>query len=257
MTALLRRHYGEEAGNGAAYAFIPQVRNDAGFSASRTIDAVAMSLWPSRGLRLTAHEIKVARADWVKEMRDPSKAEAFQPFVDYFYLVVSDESIVRPGELPETWGLMAPRARGLGVIVQAPLNENVQTMTRGMLAALLRQAGVQAMRPPEDIEAARYAGFREGQELGESMSKSRIESLSETIKDLRAQELEFKRRCGVNYGTLRGRDDAFYAAVKSALDGERDVEHLRDRLRRIGDDAKVLAGQADRIMGEHFPDGSP
>jgi hypothetical protein len=53
----LRTRYLQDNGNGAAWAFIPKVRSAAAFDARRTIDAYAMSLWPSRGLSLFAFEI--------------------------------------------------------------------------------------------------------------------------------------------------------------------------------------------------------
>ncbi len=253
MLMLLRRKYAAVSGNGSEYAFVTHVRNDAGHSATRTIDAMAMSLWPSRGLRLYAFEIKVSRADWVKEMREPAKAEAFQPFVDYFYLVVSDEEIVRSGELPETWGMMAPRSCGLHVVREAPLQEDVKDLSRGMLAALLRQAGVEAARPPDEIEEARRAGLAEGMEMQQEGRRHEVDHLKERLKKIEGREREFKKRVGASYTSLLdGRTDSFYAAIKSALDGERDIEHLRGRLQRLGSDARIMAEQAERIMGEHF-----
>lgn len=254
MLRMLRRRYSQDAGNGAAYAFVPGVRNDAGFNANRTIDAMAMSLWPSRGLLLYAFEIKCSRTDWLKELKDPGKAEAFQPFVDYFYVVVSDEAIVKPGELPNTWGLMAPKSGGLGTIVEAPRNQDVQSISRGMLAALLRQAGVEAARPADEIEEARLSGFKEGRELGEAISKSLLESTQQRVRELQENERELVKKTGATmHSLLHGREASFYSAVKTALDGERDIEHLRQRISRIGEDAKVLAQQAERIIGEHFP----
>lgn len=89
------------------------------------------------------------------------------------------------------------------------------------------------------------------------MGKSRLEAEKKRGDELRKNEHELVRRTGANmHSLLNGREDSFYEAVKTALHGERDVQHLRDRIKRIGEDAKVLAGQADRIMGEHFPNGS-
>lgn len=58
------------------YALLPQVANGTGYAASRHCDAIALSLWPSRGIRLHGFEIKVARSDWLRELKDPAKAEA-------------------------------------------------------------------------------------------------------------------------------------------------------------------------------------
>jgi hypothetical protein len=93
---LLERRVANDRGNGPEAVIIPEVRNDAGFAASRSIDAVSLGLWPSRGLNLTAYELKVSRGDWLRELRDPAKAEAFAGLVDYIYLVVSDDSAEQP-----------------------------------------------------------------------------------------------------------------------------------------------------------------
>jgi hypothetical protein len=212
---------------------------------------MAMSLWPSRGLLLSAFEVKCSRSDWLRELKDPSKAEAFQRYVDFFYLVVSDEKIVAPGELPVTWGLMAPRGGGLGVVVEAPRLQGAQPMSRGMLAALLRCAGVAAARPPDEISEARLAGYREGVDAGRQDQRRQVERLSERNTEMLRREREFDRRVGADFTSLQGRPDSFYEAVKAALDGDRDLEHLVSRIRRVGEDAEVLHQQAARILSKY------
>ena len=39
----------------------------------RRIDAFAMGLWPSQNYKRVAYEIKVSRADWLSELKDPTK----------------------------------------------------------------------------------------------------------------------------------------------------------------------------------------
>lgn len=254
MLALLRRRYASASGNGVEYAFVEHVRNDAGFSASRTIDAMAMSLWPSRGLTLYAFEVKCSRKDWLKELRDPAKAEAFGPYVDYFYLVVSDAGIVKPGELPDAWGLMAPRAGGIGVVREAPRNEAVRKMDRGMLAALLRQAGVEARRPPSEVTDAHRAGVEEGRKLAFAESAGDLERVMARKQKLEETQRRLRAEMGGDLSDAMSWDpETFWAAVRTTLRGERDVEHLRSRLRRLGLDARVIGEQADRILSEHFP----
>lgn len=125
------------------YAFFEELRNGTGFSRSvtRSADAVAFSLWPSRGLELHGFECKTDRADWVRELKDPAKAEAISQFCDRWWVVVGSAELVRAGELPPTWGLLAPKQRGgvakLAVIKEAPKLEAKQ-LDRPMLASLFR-----------------------------------------------------------------------------------------------------------------------
>jgi len=63
-------------------------------------------------LALHGHEVKVSRSDWLAELRDPTKADAIKRYMHHWWLVVPDAAIVKPGELPEGWGLLAPDATG-------------------------------------------------------------------------------------------------------------------------------------------------
>lgn len=146
------------------------MRNRAGYDATRTADAIAMNMWPSRGLTLHGFEIKVSRSDWVRELKDASKADAFMHRVDYWWLAVSDAAIVHDGELPDGWGLLAPRGSGLGVVHDAA-KRPAPDITRPFLAAMLRRAAREVM-PDAQIATvrreAREAGREEGRRGGES-----------------------------------------------------------------------------------------
>lgn len=139
MIALLVARYGEHYGNGMRYVGASHVRSHAGFDARRTADFVAMDLWPSKGLALHGHEIKVSRSDWLAELKEPEKSGEFIPYMDFWWLVISDATFVRDGELPAGWGLMAPKGSGLLVVKPARKNP-AQPMPRTMMAAFLRAA---------------------------------------------------------------------------------------------------------------------
>src|SRR5579859_3147977 len=106
LTDALYERYGQVHGNGPRYAVAAQVRSQAGHYARRTADFVAMDLWPSARLTLHGHEIKVSRSDWLRELKDPSKAAEFIPYMNSWWVVVPDARIVRDGELPDDWGLL-------------------------------------------------------------------------------------------------------------------------------------------------------
>lgn len=121
------------------YAVAEHVRNAAGFEATRTADFMAMDLWPNygRGLEIHGVEVKCSRSDWLTELKDPTKAGAFLPFVNRWWLAVSDARIVKDGELPEDWGLLVLNAQGLRAKKAAP-SRPAEAMPRTMIAALLR-----------------------------------------------------------------------------------------------------------------------
>lgn len=140
MTTWLGEHrYSQRAGNGRRYVYAAQVRSHAGFDAARTADAVAMDLWPSKGLVLHGHEIKISRSDWLHELRQPEKWLPVGRYCTRWWLVVPTADIVRPGELPDTWGLMVVGPTGAQVVKQAP-RLTPEPLKRTFVAALLRAA---------------------------------------------------------------------------------------------------------------------
>jgi hypothetical protein len=145
----LHEHYGQ-IHNGAArcYAVAEHVRT-APFTARRTADFMAMDTWKSNRYDIHGHEIKVSRSDWLAELRDPGKAGEFIPYVNRWWLVVGFPGIVKPGELPVTWGLMVFRKGIIEVKRQAPRSPAEQ-LPQERLAALLRAvqktAATQALR---------------------------------------------------------------------------------------------------------------
>lgn len=144
----IARRYASRYGNGPRYVVIPHVRNAAGFDATRTADAVVMGLWPSEGLPILGIEIKVARSDWLREVKKPQKAGGWLESVDYWWIAAADASVVRIGELPTGWGLMVCDGGTMRTVVVAQQLRDPglarplpPSLTRSGLAALLR-AGI-------------------------------------------------------------------------------------------------------------------
>jgi hypothetical protein len=140
----LHARYGQRFGNGPRYAVASGVRSHAGHSMRRTADLIAMDLWPSRGLALHGHEVKVSRSDWLRELAEPDKAAEFIPYMNYWWAAVSDPGIVRDGELPDGWGLMVMRGGRLAVAVQAP-RRDAELLSPSRLGALLRAVAYTAV----------------------------------------------------------------------------------------------------------------
>lgn len=57
-------------------------------------------------LALHGHEVKVSRSDWLSELKDLNKSDAIKKYMHHWWLVVPSADILKPGELPEDWGLM-------------------------------------------------------------------------------------------------------------------------------------------------------
>ncbi len=76
----------------------------------RYADAVAVALSPMEGPRLHGFEIKVSRADWVREMRSPEKSAPIRAYCAAWWIVVpfpAKRIILSTSlELPEDVGLL-------------------------------------------------------------------------------------------------------------------------------------------------------
>lgn len=79
-------------------------------TAARRIDALAIGLTRARA-GLDGFEVKVSRNDWLHELDQPRKADAWFASTHRWWVLAPSTEIVRPEELPEGWGLMVPNPR--------------------------------------------------------------------------------------------------------------------------------------------------
>lgn len=122
-----------------------------GYGSKRIADFIAADKWPGipygKSMALHGHEVKVSRSDWLTELRDPEKAEAFKRYMHHWWLVVSDAAIVKPGELPEGWGLMVKTGGVLRAKVRAPRLEP-EPMPADFVICLMSASAKTAHREP-------------------------------------------------------------------------------------------------------------
>jgi hypothetical protein len=107
----------------------------------RRADLVRVGMWQSRGTGIDVHEIKVSRSDWLRELADPAKAEAWWPYCNRFW-ITAPPGVVEAGELPEGWGLLElpPGARRrFKVRAQAESRKDIR-LTVPLIIELLRRA---------------------------------------------------------------------------------------------------------------------
>lgn len=150
MISALHRRFSMTVGNGPRYVCATHVRNAPGFNASRTLDFMAIDTWPSKGLLRHGIEIKCSRSDWLRELKDDTKANAFKRYCHRFWLAVPDASIVKD-DLPTDWGLLVLsddgifRARPMAPLLRpepfpwpmtVALARSVQTTARGRQIAV-------------------------------------------------------------------------------------------------------------------------
>lgn len=130
------------------YGIVFEVAQGTGWKANRHLDAMAMGVWPSRGLVLHGIEIKVSRGDWRRELAMPEKAEEIARFCDFFWLA-APQGVVPINELPKNWGLLE-LANGKLKQAKYPEKLKAQPHTRDLMAAVFRAA----CRPAPAAEVA-------------------------------------------------------------------------------------------------------
>lgn len=75
------------------------------------IDFMAVGLWKSLAFDVYGFEIKVSRADWLRELKSPQKAENGMAMCDFWYLAAPPGVLKDLSELPENWGYVELRDR--------------------------------------------------------------------------------------------------------------------------------------------------
>lgn len=148
MLDLLHRCY--ESGRddlAPPYVVIEQVSPGTGWGASRYADVVALSTWPSRGLRLEGFEIKASRADLKRELADPGKHRAVARYCDEWSLVIWSAKMLEGLDVPADWGIMVVDEAGeeLREIRKAAKREP-DPWPRHFVCSLVRNAHMQSPR---------------------------------------------------------------------------------------------------------------
>lgn len=239
LTELLRRRY-----SGSAWAFLPKVRNCTGFSKSlRTADALAMSLWPSRGLHIYGFEVKVIRADWFRELNNPAKAEDIFSFCDFWY-VVAPPGVVEAEELPKTWCLLEVSGDRLRSVVDAPKLEPAP-VDRPFLAAILRKVE-ENMASEVQLAEAKKLGVAEGIEEGRLRANAQIGNAEERARNAEERIRTFEDVTGLRFDSWRPPCD-LAQAIQSVLKGE--DKNIVARLKGIRDQIAALLKQCDEGIG--------
>jgi hypothetical protein len=261
MLKLLRERHAAVAGNGPVWAYLEHVRNAAGFAATRTLDAMALSLWPSRGHELHGYEVKISRADFRRELADGGKADAWHGIVDRFW-IVAPLGIVPKAELPATWGLLETDKAGkkLRSTVPAPLQTVERApIARNVLVPMLRAAGAAMTVTPEraaldvEFERGRLHG-REQLAFAAEYERTQLGAAREELERLKEVIREFKDVLGVDLGAFQ-RDGARVAqvveALRTVLADDTAVERARSNVERAASDldraAEYIRRQAEWI----------
>lgn len=244
----MEKYLAEKFCDSRQWVFLTQVRSSTG-GASRVADAMAFNMYGSTGYEILGFEIKVSRSDFLSELKDMSKSNEIMSYCDKWYLVVPDAAIVKEGELPKNWGLLALKEGKLVQKVRAILTKKTP-MPDYFIASILRRSGDEVERirsqyiKREDvvgeIEEARKRGYEDA--LGYNSKQ-----IEENLKRLREYVKEFEEASGISLEGWKGKEYAksvgMYVKVALALD-ERTLDYIT---RNLENGVKTLQGGITEI----------
>lgn len=227
------------------YAFLTEVRNSVGFSSKvRTADAMAMSLWPSRGLYMTGFEVKVSRTDWKKELEQPEKAEELARFCRLWFVACPDKMIDKD-EVPPGWGLIHVKDDG-GLRYVKPAPEHSVVEPTWMLFASLMRDVVENWVPSTLVDQRIEAASRERMARRIEQEGYELKEAKRQLEKLRENIAAFEAESGVKIDRYSDHFNREIGAAVAALRRWQGVPHeelqqIAQRVNRLSQEINTVA----------------
>lgn len=187
------------------YVLLSNVRNGTGYTKQeRYADALALSLWPSKGIELHGFEIKVSRGDWLNELKQPEKSHEIGRFCHRWW-IATPPGIVKIEEVPQLWGLIEVGEKKNTKKVVAPLR-SPEPWDAVFVASIFRRFGEELIpRAEAELMAnERVKAFQEdASKVGEMqyslrLAESARDSAERELKTLRERVRAFQEASGID-----------------------------------------------------------
>ena len=206
----------------------------------RRTDMVGISTFPSRGLRMAGFELKSSRADVLKELREPEKAEAMQRFCHLWYLVVGRGDLCGLDELPPKWGLIVPHGTGLRVKKNAEVLKP-EAWPPSLTHGLIRKAFGNSI---EDVEREkiRREAFAQAQDSNRYTQK-RLDELEKNVRAFQAVS-GIQIDAWVNEVHVKEQAALLRTVLNEGLEGyRRKARRLAGQVERVGRELREALGE--------------
>jgi hypothetical protein len=204
MLDLIRKRH-----DGDGWLVFSEVGNRPGLYMNRRADALALGVWAGKKYEAHYYEFKISRSDLVRELKDPSKAEGVGKYCTYWWLVVSDESVIRDVLIPDMWGILIPITRGNQRMLT--VHRKAKKLTPKKFDHLFAVSLIRNMakRWKSDADYERVIAERdaalEKRELAPTPTErdkdNEIHDLKRRIKDMEDGIKAFEESTGVNLGS--------------------------------------------------------
>lgn len=239
------------AENLGKYIPLTQVASSTG-GANTIADLMVLGAWHSSGNYLDGFEVKVSRADWLNEVKNPNKCLPSKQYCHRWWLVIADENIVKEGELPEDWGMMAVVDGKLKVIKKAPFLTPIP-LTIDFVASLLRTDARATI--PLDVHRDRC---KDAVRDAEQDMKKKYQLLMDYVKFLNkafgieleksnwSEQWSAKIRQG-RYSSRHFSQEQLLSHFKQAMsENLKDLEYKFERMRDIATEVIELVGKKEQ-----------
>lgn len=222
-----------------------EVPDATGAEKSRTVDALIMGLWQSRGMLLEGVEIKTQRSDWQRELKAPAKADAIARYCDRWWIHATP-GIVKPGEMPVGWGLRVYNGQEWTTEIEAATRKPVP-ISRMFLAALLRRSDIQLERQTkaqaEGMVAAERAAL-------EARVEAEVAKRMERAADMASVADEFEKALGIDLREMIANREVATAARMTAAFMRQDMHATWGGMTYMIRSMRDLADRATDVMRE-------
>jgi hypothetical protein len=233
------------------WALMFEVANGTGSNIRRYADAVAMNLFPSRGLELHGFEIKVSRCDWQRELKNPDKAETIFRYCDRWW-IAAPEGIVDKAELPTTWGLLELKGDKLKQAVAAP-SLRPKELTRSFIAALVRRSSAVDQGMIDRLVDVKVGEIRA---RDEDAILRRVDQITRDAREKLERIAAIEKAAGISLTDWNASAEIGHAikAVRAAglTQAWYELQHLADNLKRHaeGIQREIDAARAAMVLPE-------
>lgn len=241
--------------NAQGWLLFYEVSNGTGTKGTNYADALAMSIWPSRGIALHGFELKRSRTDLLKELRSEAKAHAFQKYCNHFWLVLSDSKLAEGVEVPATWGVLAPRNNVLYQVRPAP-KLVAEEWKPHFIAAMMRRFHEAYINPKQAVNRVEVG--ERAQALASAMKSTqanqvnkdlerKLETLEYDLKRLRENVHNFESKSGLQVAGWNA--GQIGQTVRWLLDGNNST-HVKRNIEASRRAVEQLQAQLEVVQSE-------
>lgn len=206
-------------------------------------DALFIGMTNQSGRRLDGYEIKISRGDWLRELRSPTKADAWADECQS-WTIVADEGVVKLDELPEGFGLLERRERKTIRLVQV-VKPRIANSRIPSWDAMFSIISTIEREKRKSIDAVKKTAAAENSEIRNKLIQLELAKLPNRVNERAENVLNVLEH---EFGTI-----ADPKAVKNGFNYGMDISQVIQTMKPFLDGETTIA----RLVGNDYYGVSP